>query len=326
MSELLQLEGFILDESAGMRFDQALAHLFPDYSRGQLTKWIKAGYVTLDKQQVRPRDSVLGGEHVIINATIEKVDETWTAENIALDIIHEDDDVLIINKEAGMVVHPGAGNHNGTLVNALLNHAPQLEGIPRAGIVHRIDKGTTGLLMIAKTLIAHNSLVLQLQDRSVLREYQAIAMGVMTSGGTVDENVGRHPIDRKRMAVTGAGKPAITHYRVEKRYRAHTHIRCKLETGRTHQIRVHMAHIRYPLLGDPVYGGRLRLPKGASEATKEALQGFRRQALHAGLLGFIHPGSDQEVSWRVDMPEDMQNILAALDRDQKEAEFDALGL
>jgi len=317
MSETLQLEDFIPDESAGMRLDQALAQLFPDYSRGQLTKWIKAGYVTVDKQQIRPRDTVLGGEHIIINATIDRVDDTWIAEDINLDIIHEDDDILILNKEAGMVVHPGAGNQNGTLVNALLNHAPQLEGIPRAGIVHRIDKGTTGLLMVAKTLQAHNSLVTQLQERSVLREYQAIAMGVMTAGGTVDEPIGRHPIDRKRMAVTPSGKPAITHYRVEQRFRAHTHIRCKLETGRTHQIRVHMAKIRYPLLGDPVYGGRLRLPKGATEECNSALQSFRRQALHAGLLGFIHPASGQEVSWRVDMPKDMLNILEILEKDKK---------
>jgi 23S rRNA pseudouridine1911/1915/1917 synthase len=317
MSEQLQLEDVIPDEYAGMRLDQALAQIFSDYSRGQLTKWIKAGYVSVDQQQIRPRDAVSGGEHIVINAAIERVDDTWVAEDINLDIIHEDDDVLILNKEAGMVVHPGAGNQNGTLVNALLNHAPQLEAIPRAGIVHRIDKGTTGLLMIAKTLQAHNSLVNQLQERSVLREYQAIAMGVMTAGGTVDEPVGRHPIDRKRMAVTASGKHAVTHYRVEQRFRTHTHIRCKLETGRTHQIRVHMAHAHYPLLGDPVYGGRLRLPKGASDSCVTALKGFRRQALHAGLLGFIHPASEQEVSWRVDMPEDMLNVLDLLDKDKR---------
>lgn len=315
MSELLQLDGIISDESAGLRLDQALAQLFSDYSRGQITKWIKAGYVLVNDKVLRPRDSVMGGEHVVIAAQIEAVDDTWIAEAIQLNIIYEDDDVIILNKPAGMVVHPGAGNHDGTLVNALLHHAPQLEGIPRAGIVHRIDKGTTGLLMIAKTLQAHNSLVTQLQERTVLREYQAIVMGVMTAGGTVDEPVGRHPIDRKKMTVIGSGKQAVTHYRVEQRYRAHTHIRCKLKTGRTHQIRVHMAHIRYPLLGDPAYGGRLRLPKGASEATKEVLQGFKRQALHAGLLGFIHPTTGEEVSWRVEIPEDMQNVLDVLAKD-----------
>lgn len=318
MSALLQLEGIIPDESAGLRLDQALAQLFPDYSRGQLTKWIKSGDVSVDTKQLRPRDSVSGGETIIITAQIDVVDDTWIAEAIQLDIIHEDDEVIILNKPAGMVVHPGAGNHDGTLVNALLHHCPQLEAIPRAGIVHRIDKGTTGLLMIAKTLRAHNSLVSQLQEHTVLRKYQAIVMGTMTAGGTVDEPIGRHPVDRKRQAVIGSGKHAITHYRVEHRYRAHTHIRCQLETGRTHQIRVHMSHIRYPLVGDPVYGGRIRLPKGASEQTIEALQGFRRQALHAGLLGFIHPATEQEVSWTIDMPEDMQNILTVLAKDQKD--------
>jgi 23S rRNA pseudouridine1911/1915/1917 synthase len=313
MSEMLQLDGLIPDESIGLRLDQALAQLFPDYSRGQLTKWIKAGYVSVNQQHVtRPRDAMTGGEHIIINATIEVVNDTWTAEAISLDIIHEDDDVIIINKPAGMVVHPGAGNHDGTLVNALLNHAPQLETVPRAGIVHRIDKGTTGLLMIAKTLQAHNSLVSQLQEHTVLREYQAIAVGVLTAGGTVDEPIGRHHIDRKRMAVTNSGKPSITHYRVEQRFQAHTHIRCNLETGRTHQIRVHMAHIRHPLLGDSVYGGRFKFPKGVSEKCRDAIKDFNRQALHAGLLGFVHPGSGEEVSWRVDMPEDMQNMLAIL--------------
>lgn len=318
MSEQLQLEGLIPDVSAGLRLDQAVAQLFPDYSRGRITKWIKAGEVSVNGQQLRPRDAVAGGEHIVIAAHIEVVNDAWTAEEIHLDIIYEDDDVIIINKSAGMVVHPGAGNHQGTLVNALLHHAPQLEAIPRAGIVHRIDKGTTGLLMIAKTLQAHNSLVNQLQEHTVLREYQAIAMGVMTAGGTVDEPIGRHPVDRKRQAVIGSGKHAITHYRVEHRYRAHTHIRCKLETGRTHQIRVHMAHIRYPLLGDPVYGGRIRLPKGASEETQTALQGFRRQALHAGLLGFIHPATGQEVSWKIDVPADMQQMLEVLSKDQKQ--------
>jgi 23S rRNA pseudouridine1911/1915/1917 synthase len=301
-----------------MRLDQALAQLFPDYSRGRLTKWIKSGNVLVNGKVLKPKETVIGGENIAISAEIEAVDESWSAEAIALDIIHEDDSVIILNKPAGMVVHPGAGNQDGTLVNALLHHCPQLETIPRAGIVHRIDKGTTGLLMIAKTLPAHNSLVNQLQEHSVLREYQAIATGVMTAGGTIDEPIGRHPVDRKRQAVTHSGKESVTHYRVEHRYRAHTHIRCQLETGRTHQIRVHMAHIRYPLLGDPVYGGRLRLPKGASEATQSALKAFRRQALHAGLLGFVHPETGEEVSWRVDLPEDMKSILTVLEQDQKE--------
>lgn len=318
MTEQLHLEQYIDDEYAGLRLDQALAQVFPDFSRGQITKWIKAGEVLVDNQQRKPREQVLGGEHVVINATIEKVDEEWTAEAIELDIIHEDDHVLIINKPAGMVVHPGAGNQNGTLVNALLHHAPQLESIPRAGIVHRIDKGTTGLLMIAKSLKAHSSLVAQLQEHSVEREYQAIAHGVITAGGTVDEPIGRHHIDRKRMAINSAGKHAITHYRVQQRFRAHTHIRCNLETGRTHQIRVHMAHVRHALIGDPVYGGRLKLPKGATPELLDTLHNFKRQALHAGSLGFIHPETNEFVSWQVDMPEDMQELLKVLEQDMQQ--------
>jgi 23S rRNA pseudouridine1911/1915/1917 synthase len=320
MSEKIQLDDLIPEEFSGMRLDQALAKLFPEFSRGQLTKWIKAGDVSVDNRQLRPRDSVNGGEQVTIQAELAKQDENWTAETISLDIIYEDDDVIILNKPAGMVVHPGAGNQQGTLVNALLAHAPQLSAIPRAGIVHRIDKATTGLLMVAKTLQAHNSLVSQLQARTVVREYQAIAVGVMTAGGTVDEPIGRHNIDRKRMAVSQSGKPAVTHYRVEQRFRAHTHIRCKLETGRTHQIRVHMAHIRHPLIGDPVYGGRFKQAKGMTESCREALQGFRRQALHAGVLGFKHPTSGEDVRWEVDLPEDMQQILTALAEDASQAD------
>lgn len=318
MAKQLHLEGIIPDESSGLRLDQALAQLFSEYSRVQITKWIKTGYVLVNNQTLRHSDAVIGGERVVIDAEIDLVDDAWVAEAITLDIIHQDDDIIILNKPAGMVIHPGAGNHDGTVVNALLHHAPQLEAIPRAGIVHRIDKGTTGLLMIAKTLQAHNSLVNQLQERTVLREYQAIVIGMMTAGGTVDEPIGRHPVDRKRQAVISSGKHAVTHYRIEQRYRAHTHIRCKLETGRTHQIRVHMAHTHYPLLGDPVYGGRIRLPKGANEATQTALQNFKRQALHAGLLGFIHPTSGKKVSWQIDMPEDMLHILDVLAKDQKD--------
>lgn len=320
MSEKIQLNDLIPEEFSGMRLDQALAKLFPEFSRGQLTKWIKAGDVSVDQKQLRPKDSVSGGEEVIIQTELATQDESWSAEAISLDIVHEDEDVIILNKPAGMVVHPGAGNHQGTLVNALLAHAPQLSAIPRAGIVHRIDKSTTGLLMVAKTLQAHNSLVSQLQARTVVREYQAIAVGVMTAGGTVDEPIGRHHLDRKRMAVSHTGKPAVTHYRVEQRFRAHTHIRCKLETGRTHQIRVHMAHIRHPLLGDPVYGGRFKQAKGMTESCREALQGFRRQALHAGVLGFEHPSTGEDVRWEVDLPEDMQQILTILADDAREAE------
>lgn len=315
MSEKIQLEDIIPDELMGMRIDQALAKMFPEYSRGQLTKWLKAGDVLVNGQLLKPKESIQGGEKVTIGTELQVQDESWLAETIALDIIYEDDDVIIINKPAGMVVHPGAGNHQGTLVNALLAHAPQLANIPRAGIVHRIDKATTGLLMIAKTLTAHNSLVSQLQARSVKREYLAVACGVFTAGGTVDEAIGRHSIDRKRMAVSATGKPSVTHYRVEQRYRTHTLIKCKLETGRTHQIRVHMAHIRHPLLGDPVYGGRFKQAKGMTESCREVIQNFRRQALHAGLLGFIHPTTGEEVSWQIDLPDDMQQLVDALAAD-----------
>jgi 23S rRNA pseudouridine1911/1915/1917 synthase len=315
MPEQITLEGIIPDTAAGMRLDQALAQLFPDYSRGQLTKWLKAGDILVNEQQLRPRATVAGGELVVINTELEETKAEWTAQPISLDIIYEDASVIIINKPAGMVVHPGAGNQDGTLVNALLNHAPELSVVPRAGIVHRIDKDTTGLLMVAKTLAAHNSLVTQLQEKTVQREYQAVANGVMTAGGHVDEPIGRHHIDRKRMAVTPTGKDAVTHYRVEEKFRAHTFIRCQLETGRTHQIRVHMAHIRHPLVGDPVYGGRFKIPTGMSETCREFLQKFRRQALHAGLLGFDHPETGEFMSWRVDMPADMQQLIQMLRED-----------
>ena len=315
MSNRIELQDILPDSYHGLRLDQALAQLFPEFSRGQLSKWIKAGAVTVNQQQWRPKDIVRGGEVIHIRAELIRQDEHWEAQPIALDIVYEDDDVIIINKPADMVVHPGAGNHDGTLVNALLSHAPQLSSIPRAGIVHRIDKQTTGLLMVAKTLQAHNSLVAQLQARTVIREYQAICQGVLTSGGRIDGAIGRHHIDRKRMAVTQTGKPAITHYRVEQRFRGHTLIKCKLETGRTHQIRVHMAYIHHPLLGDPVYRGRLKTPKGMSESCRQIIQNFRRQALHAGVLGFNHPTSGEAVCWQIDLPDDMQQLVSALQQD-----------
>lgn len=314
MSEQIHLSADIPDELAGLRLDQALARLFPDYSRGQLSKWIKAGQVKLAERQPRPRDAVKAGETVIVEAELATVDESWRAEPIALDIIFEDEQVLIINKPAGLVVHPGAGNPNGTLVNALLAHVPGLIHIPRAGIVHRLDKETTGLLMVAKTLPAHNSLVAQLQNRTVEREYQAVINGVITGGGKIDQPLGRHPVDRKKMAVVSTGKPAVTHYRLVQRFRAHTHIRCQLETGRTHQIRVHMAYLRHPLVGDPVYGG-LRFGKGLSETARTALSSFRRQALHAGLLGFTHPQTGDKMRFEAPLPEDMQQLLAVLQQD-----------
>ncbi|MDH5730032.1 MAG: 23S rRNA pseudouridine(1911/1915/1917) synthase RluD, partial [Gammaproteobacteria bacterium] len=231
-------------------------------------------------------------------------------------IVYEDAFLLVINKPVGLVVHPGAGNQNGTLANALVHHAPELANVPRNGIVHRIDKETSGLLVVARSLSAHNDLVNQLENREFEREYLAVCQGVMTAGGKVDAPIGRHPQQRVRMAVVRNGKPAVTHYRVLEKFRAHTFLRLKLETGRTHQIRVHMAHIHYPLVGDPVYGGRLKMPAGISEDLRQCLSQFRRQALHAASLGLHHPDSGEFVHWQIDLPDDMQHLLAELRADK----------
>ncbi|MCQ8119329.1 MULTISPECIES: 23S rRNA pseudouridine(1911/1915/1917) synthase RluD [Methylomonas] len=300
------------EELAGMRLDQCLAEVFPDYSRSKLQTWIKAGRVLVDGEIMKGREKLDGGEEIELDAEAERVIE-YAPQEIPLDIIYEDDSLLIVNKPAGLVVHPAVGNWDGTLVNALLNHAPSLDTLPRAGIVHRIDKDTSGLLMIAKTLQAHNSLVEQLQERSIHREYLALVKGWMTAGGTVDEPIGRHPVDRKRNAVVRrGGKEAITHYRLEQRFKRHTLIRVKLETGRTHQIRVHMTHINYPLVGDQVYGGRFQMPADCSPALAEALRNFKRQALHAAKLGLEHPETGEYCEWEQAIPEDMQNLLKLL--------------
>lgn len=295
-----------------MRLDQCLAEVFPDYSRSKLQTWIKAGRVLVDGEVMKGREKLDGGEEIELDAEAERVIE-YAPQEIPLDIIYEDNALLIVNKPAGLVVHPAVGNWDGTLVNALLNHAPNLDTLPRAGIVHRIDKDTSGLLMIAKTLQAHNSLVEQLQARSIHREYLALVKGWMTAGGTVDEPIGRHPVDRKRNAVVRrGGKEAITHYRLEQRFKRHTLIRVKLETGRTHQIRVHMSHINYPLVGDQVYGGRFQMPADCNPALAEALRNFKRQALHAAKLGLEHPETGEYCEWEQPIPEDMQNLLKLL--------------
>jgi 23S rRNA pseudouridine1911/1915/1917 synthase len=299
------------DELAGMRLDQCLAEMFPDYSRSKLQTWVKAGRVLVDGEVLKGREKLDGGEEIELDAEAEQVVE-YDAEDIPLDIVYEDDAILIVNKPAGLVVHPAVGNWTGTLVNALLNHVPSLDTLPRAGIVHRIDKETSGLLMVAKTLQAHNSLVEQLQERSIHREYLALVKGWMTAGGTVDEPIGRHPVDRKRNAVRRDGKEAVTHYRLEQRFKRHTLIRVKLETGRTHQIRVHMTHINYPLVGDQVYGGRFQMPADCSPALAEALRSFKRQALHATKLGLEHPETGEYLEWEQPMPEDMQNLIKLL--------------
>jgi 23S rRNA pseudouridine1911/1915/1917 synthase len=299
------------DEMAGMRLDQCLAELFPDYSRSKLQTWIKAGRVWVDQKQLKAKDKIDGGEWIELDAEPEPVLDDQP-EDIELDIIHEDDSILIINKPAGLVVHPAAGHRNGTLVNALLHHEPHLNALPRAGIIHRLDKDTSGLLMIAKTLAAHHSLTDQLQERTIIREYLALVRGWMTAGGTVDEPIGRHPVERKRNAVREDGKEAITHYRLEQRFTHHTLVRVKLETGRTHQIRVHMAHINYPLVGDPLYGGRFQIPAHSNPELQEALRQFKRQALHATRLGLIHPETEDYCEWEQPLPADMQTLLEIL--------------
>ena len=299
-----------------MRLDQALARMFPEYSRSRLKEWFLAGAITVDGGPKRPRDPVAGGETVILEPRAE-AEVRAAPEPMRLDVVYEDDDVLVVNKGAGLVVHPGAGNPRGTLMNGLLHHAPRLEEVPRAGIVHRIDKDTTGLLLVAKSLQSHTALVRQLADREIARNYLAVCNGVLTGGGTIDQPIGRHPVDRKRMSIQQDGKPAITHYKVLERFRAFTYISVKLETGRTHQIRVHFAWRRHALVGDPVYGGRLALPKGASEPVIDMLRGFKRQALHASSLAFEHPTSGEVVKFEVPPPGDFQALLAILRDDMQ---------
>lgn len=302
---------------AGMRLDQALAELLPAYSRNRLQQWLKAGQLRVNGAIRRPRDTVAGGE-IVSGDLVFEIETAAVAQDIPLTLVYEDADLLVINKPAGLVAHPAAGNRDGTLVNALLHHAPELAMLPRAGLVHRLDKDTTGLLVVARRLPAYTALVEQLQARAIEREYQAVVNGVPVAGRSVDAPIGRHPVDRQRMAVTAGGKPAVTHYRVLRRFRAHALLRVKLETGRTHQIRVHMAHIRLPLLGDPVYGGRPRLPPGASLDCIAAIQGFHRQALHAMRLALTHPTTDEWLEWRAEMPADLTELLGILGEDEDE--------
>ncbi len=299
------------EEFAGQRLDQALARLFPEYSRSRLKAWLLDGVLVVDGASPRPRDPVIGGETVTLKVQPEAA-VTAEPEPMQLAVVYEDDALLIINKPAGLVVHPGAGNPGGTLLNGLLHHAPELESLPRAGIVHRLDKDTSGLLLVARTLPAHTALTRMLADREISRHYLAVCTGVLTGGGTIDEPIGRHRADRTRMCVREDGRPAVTHYTVIERFMAHTYIRVRLETGRTHQIRVHFAHRRHALLGDPVYGGRLALPKGASEALAGTLRGFRRQALHAAELGFEHPVTAEAMSFETPVPADFAELLDAL--------------
>ncbi|MDH5407369.1 MAG: 23S rRNA pseudouridine(1911/1915/1917) synthase RluD [Gammaproteobacteria bacterium] len=315
------LSATIPEEMGGMRLDQALASLFSQYSRARLQQWIKGGQVQVNGQSLRSKDKLNGGELIEIEVLLEP-DTRFLPQDLPLDIVYEDEQILVINKPAGLVVHPAAGNPEGTMLNALLHHDADLANIPRAGIVHRLDKDTSGLLVVARTLEAQKSLVEQLQARSFKREYQTIVQGVMTAGGTVEAAIGRHPVHRKRMAVVrNGGKDAVTHYRVLEKFPAHTYVSVRLETGRTHQIRVHMAHINYPIVGDPVYGGRLRQPKDCTDELRETLQHFRRQALHAWRLGLVHPASGESMEWQQDVPEDMQRLLERLRENSRQQEL-----
>ena len=302
----------IPERMAGKRLDSSLAEMLPDYSRSKITLSIKSGDVLIDSKSFKPKDSANGNEVVtFLKNHKEKIN--WIPEKIPLNIDIEDDDIIVIDKPAGLVTHPGAGNWNGTLANALLYYDSSLSKIDRAGIVHRLDKNTSGLMVIAKNLKSQKSLVEQLQTHSILREYSAIVYGHMISGGTVDEPIGRDPKDRVKQTVIRGGKDAVTHYRVVSRYANHTHVKAILETGRTHQIRVHLSHIGYSLVGDTLYGGRVRFPKKASQELKVALKAFQRQALHSKKLTLKHPTSGNLMSWKIELPEDMDRLLGVLD-------------
>jgi 23S rRNA pseudouridine1911/1915/1917 synthase len=301
----------IPERMTGNRLDVALSEMLPDYSRSKITAWIKSGNALINNKAFKPKDKVNGSQVVMLSLN-KKQNNDWSAENIALNVVFEDEDIIIINKPFGLVTHPGTGNWNGTLANALLYYDPELSILDRAGIVHRLDKNTSGLMVIARNEKSQKYLVEQLQSHSVVREYSAIVYGYMISGGSVNDPIGRDPKDRIKQAVSSNGKDATTHYRVIDRFKSHTHIKAILETGRTHQIRVHLSHIGYPLLGDPMYGGRVRFPKKASKILKESLLGFKRQALHSKKLTLNHPSTGKLMSWKAPLPDDMLKLLNIL--------------
>jgi len=305
------LKIIIPERMTGQRLDVALAEMLPDYSRSKITDWIKSGEALINHKTFKPKDKVSGSEMVELTIS-QKKNNDWLGEDIPLNVVFEDADIIVLNKSVGMVTHPGAGNWSGTLANALLYYEPNLATLDRAGIVHRLDKNTSGLMVVAKNEKSQKNLVEQLQTHSVSREYSAIVYGHMVAGGTVDEPIGRDTKDRVKQAVSSNGREAVTHYRVIDRYQNHTHVKAILETGRTHQIRVHLSHIGYPLIGDPMYGGKLRFPKKADEALKEALVNFKRQALHSRKLTLTHPISGKLMSWKAPLPEDMLALLAVL--------------
>ena len=297
----------------GQRLDSALATMLPDYSRSKITSWVRSGRALVNDKAFKAKEKVNGGEVVALSIIQEK-SNAWLGEDIPIDVVYEDDDIIVLNKPVGLVTHPGAGNWTGTLANALLHYEPALATLDRAGIVHRLDKNTSGLMVVARSELAQKNLVEQLQTHVVSREYSAIVYGHMISGGSVDAPIGRDPKDRIRQAVVeeGEGKEAVTHYRVIDRFKHHTHVKCILETGRTHQIRVHMAYVEHPLIADPMYGGKIRFPKKAEEELKDILKGFNRQALHAKKLTLMHPISGEEMSWKAPLPKDLDDLLKAL--------------
>ena len=293
------------------RLDVALSALVPDYSRAKIQEWIKAGYVTVNNKILRAKDKVSTDQIININATITDK-TTLKPQPIDLDIIYEDQDIIVINKPAGLVTHPGAGRADNTLLNALLYRYPELSKLPRAGIVHRLDKDTSGLLVVAHNLTAHTKLVIALQNRNIKREYIAIVNGTMTSGNTIEAPIGRHPVKRTHMAVKEGGKPATTHYRIIKRFSHHTYVKVILETGRTHQIRVHLSHIGHPILGDPTYNKGIMTPAKCDNILKQLLINFRRQALHAQCLELQHPCTNKLMAWEAPLPSDIEKLLKAL--------------
>jgi len=295
----------------GERIDAAISEMLPDYSRSKITVWIKAGDALINEKTFKPKDRVNGNEVVYLSLN-QKQSNDWVAEKIPLNIVYEDEDIIVINKQFGLVTHPGAGNWTGTLANALLYYDSSLSKLDRAGIVHRLDKNTSGLMVVAKNEKSQKYLVEQLQAHSIDREYSAIVYGHMIAGGTIDEPIGRDSKDRVKQSVSANGKEAVTHYRAIDRFKSHTHVKAILETGRTHQIRVHLSYAGYPLIGDPVYGGRVRFPKKANEVLKETLLNLKRQALHSKKLTLNHPVSGELMSWKAPLPEDMQSLLDVL--------------
>ena len=308
--QVIDLE--IPPELAGSRLDSALARLLPQHSRTRIKGWIEEGAVLVGRQRSRPRDLVEAGARIRVQMTSAEPAAEIQAETIPLRLAHEDADVLVIDKPAGLVVHPGAGNPSHTLQNALLGYDPKLALLPRAGLIHRLDKDTSGLLVVARNAEAQTSLARQLMARTMSRAYLAVCVGVMTGGGTIDAPIGRNRSDRLRMAVRESGRPAVTHYRVIERFRAHSYLSVQLETGRTHQIRLHLSHLKYPIVGDPVYGGRFAQPKGAGQSLVDTLRAFKRQALHAAALGFDHPRTGKRLGFASLVPEDFGKLLRAL--------------